>query len=736
MYHDTKTLLSDAKFYDAYSRWDERLGRYETWFESVNRVMLMHREYYDNVWTNELDELVAEATEAYFDKLVLGSQRALQFGGEQLLKHHAKLYNCVSSYADRPLFFGEYFYLLLCGDGAGFSVQYHHVNRLPAIRHRTRAPKIHMVDDSIEGWATALDVLMSSFFDGGGKYPEYEGRRVYFDLTNIRPKNAPISGGFRAPGPEPLRTALDRIEYLLQGLCLRHKSTKLRPIHVYDICMHVADAVLSGGVRRAATICLFSVEDEEMARAKTGNWNYENPQRARSNNSAVIVRDLITREQFSRLMENIRQFGEPGFVFVASPEHCFNPCVEIGMYPCMDGQSGWQGCNLCEINGGACHDPETFYKACRAAAILGTLQAGYTDFKFLSPLSKKIFEREALLGVSITGWTNSPKILFDEAILERGAQIVRETNERVAKILRINPAARSTCVKPSGTASIILMTASGIHPEHSPMYIRNIQLNKDSPVAQLIKKVNPYMVEESVWSSGKTDYVVSFPIVASKGSWFKSELLGVKHLELVQKVQKHWVEAGTNVERCADPRVRHNVSNTIVVDDWQAVEEYLFDNRDCFCGVTFLSETGDKDFMQAPNVSVHNPKDIVNKYGIGAMFASGLVVEALKSFGNLWVACDTANGRGDEDITSLGEDHDNLLKRDWVRRFSKFAGNYFADDLKTAEYCLKDVYILHKWLKIQQNLQPIDFHDIGKKEDVEIDTLGAISCHGGACELV
>lgn len=730
MYVDTKKFLSDTKFYEGYSRYNDTLQRYETWEEAIDRVMEMHVGFYNEKMSPELKAFFDEATNAYKEKRVLGAQRALQFGGDQLLKHQMKMYNCTSTYADRPEFFGELFYVLLCGAGAGFSVQRHHVARLPVITPRTKQPKTHVVEDSIEGWAQSLDVLMSSYFQGGGKHPEFEGRKVYFDLTNIRPKGAKISGGFKAPGPEPLRLALDKIEYILQGIALSGKNAQLRPIHVYDICMHAADAVLSGGVRRSATICLFSPDDEEMAKAKTGNWFIDNPQRGRSNNSAVIVRKKATRDQFHQLMESIKQFGEPGFVFVDSEEHTTNPCVEIGMFPQIDGKSGWQGCNLTEINGGMCSTEEDFYKACRAAAILGTLQAGYTNFNFLDSVSKAIFEREALLGVSITGWMNNPKILFNEEILKKGAEIVRRVNRSVAALIGINPAARTTCVKPSGNASVLLMTASGIHAEHAPMYIRHIQMNKDTEVAQLIKRTNPYMIEESVWSATKSDYVVAFPVVAQKGSLYKDDLLGVKHLEMIKLAQQCWVEAGTNVELCADPGVRHNVSNTVIVNDWDEVEEFVFANRHSFSGISFLPMTGDKDYAQAPNTKVIDAKEIVKLYGTGGVFASGLVVSALDAFNNLWVACMTANGYG-EDISSLGDDHQLIHKKDWVRRFKKFANSYFDGNMKKAEYCLKDVYNLHKWEKIQQNLVAVNWLDeLVEKKFIDIDTMGAAACVG------
>lgn len=723
-YIDTKDMLSDAKFYESYARFDELTGRYETWDEAVDRVMDMHRKYYADKMTDELDRLMQIATDAYKNKSVLGAQRALQYGGEQLIRHPMRTFNCSFSYADRPAFFGECFYILLCGAGVGFSVQKHHIAKLPAVVRRTKAPKGHIVEDSIEGWAMALDVLLSSYFEDGGKHPEYKGHRVYFDLTRIRPKGALVSGGFKAPGPDPLRLALDRIEHLLQGVVLLKNKMRLAPIQVYDIVMHASDAVLAGGVRRSATICIFSHDDEEMLNAKTGNWFSENPQRARSNNSALILRDQITPEEFSGIMKKVREFGEPGFIFANSTEHGFNPCVEIGLYPIdtESGKSGWEVCNLSEINGGICDTPDNFWEACKAASILGTLQAGYTNFTFLDEVSKKICDREALLGVSITGWMSNPTVLFDPEVLRAGAKIVLETNKEVARMLGINPAARATCVKPSGNASVILKTPSGIHPDHSPMYFRNVQMNKDTEVAQLIREMNPHMIEDSVWSASHSDYVVSFPIVAQEGSLFKKDALGVDHLEYIKIAQQNWVEYGTDTSLCTDPTLRHNVSNTISVDDWDEVEAYLFANRAYFAGVSLLPITGDKIYNQAPNTAVISAKEIVSKYGTAAVFASGLVVDALRVFDNLWQACDIAIRK------TPGS---NFEQEDWIRRFGKFSENYFGGDLGATEHCLKDVFLLHKWEKIQKNLKAIDFRtSLRQKRFTDINTMGAAACAG------
>ena len=730
-----KQMMADAKLADSYTQEIVGENRRETMTEAVARVMAMHKDKYADRMTPDLAALLDFAEHAYASRLVLGAQRALQFGGAPLRKHEAKMYNCSVSYCDRAAFFQETMYLLLCGCGVGFSVQNRHISKLPKIQKRSETnAKIFTVPDSIEGWADAFGVLLSSFFVGGGTFPEYTGAQVLFDFSKIRPRGALISGGFKAPGPDALRKALIKCQALLE-LALENGEDKLRPIVAYDFTMHMSDAVLAGGVRRSATICLFDKTDEEMLKSKTGNWSIANPQRGRSNNSVILKRDELTREEWAYILKSVRDFGEPGFIFTDNLDFVFNPCVEIGMMPVtQEGVSGFQFCNLTEINGGLCIDEKTFYQACEAAAILGTIQAGYTDFKYLSDATRQITEYEALIGVSITGWMNNPEVLFTEAVLKKGAEIVKATNRKVAKILGIRPAARTTCVKPSGNASVLLGTASGIHGEHSPLYFRNVQMTKDSEVAQLILKHNPKMVEESVWSVNKTDYVISFPVVSTVGSVYKKDLMGVKQLEFVKMAQQHWIENGTNVELCVDAKLRHNVSNTISVDDWDAVEQYIFDNIQWFAGISLLSAYGDKGYVQAPFTEVRTSEEILESYGDASLFASGLIVEGLHAFSdNLWQACDTAMGFG---LKLSEEGASDLLKRDWVRRYQKFSDNFFGGNVLTTSFCLKDCYNLHKWVSIQRTLQEIDFSaELGAKAFIDVDTLGSQGCAGGACEI-
>jgi ribonucleoside-diphosphate reductase alpha chain len=382
-----------------------------------------------------------------------------------------------------------------------------------------------------------------------------------------------------------------------------------------------------------------------------------------------------------------------------------------------------------------CSTPEEFYELCKAGSILGTLQAGYTDFPFLTEASKKIFEREALLGVSITGWMNNPEVLFNPDVMKHGAEVVKQTNKRVAEIIGINQSARCTAVKPSGNASVLLGTASGIHGEHSEKYIRHVQMNREGEVAQLFETYFPEMVEKSVWSANGSDLVICFPVNTPEGSIYKKDLLGVKQLEYVKACQQNWIEYGTNEHLCTDPRLRHNVSNTITVDNWEEVTKYVYDNRKWFCGISFLAATGDKAYPQAPFTEVLDAEDILETYGCASMFASGMITRALDAFdNNLWNACSTALGYG-EDLSV--ETHENAMKRDWVRSFKKFSSKWFDSNYQTTADMLKDVYNLHKWSKITSGIRNIDWTtELHEKRYTDADTLGAVACSGGTCEIV
>ena len=722
--------LQNYTFVSKYARWIEDKNRRETWKEAVERVKNMMLTKYAGCG---IEEDINWAYDMMYKKKVLGSQRALQFGGDPILKRHAKIYNCTSSYCDRLRFFQECFWLLLCGSGTGFSVQKHHVAKLPALEHDVE-PGIgakYVVEDSIEGWADALGVLLSSYFSKPmEEFKEYKNTHVVFDYSNIRTKGSSLSSGVgKAPGFEPLQKGLEKIRTLLDR-CIANGQKKLRPIDAYDIVMHSSDAVLSGGVRRSASLALFSPDDEEMAKAKTGNWYVENPQRARSNNSALLLKNETTFEEFKNLMESVKEFGEPGFIWSESTEMIFNPCVEIGMWPVDEetGRSGWQGCNLSTINCSSVTDENDFYERCRAAAIIGTLQAGFTKLEYLGKTSEKIFEREALLGVSLTGTMEKHELVLTEKVLKNGAKIAVDTNKTMAKMININQAARVTCLKPEGTSSSMLGTSSGIHPHHAKRYIRHVQANVLEAPYQHFKKLNPQACEKSSWSANDTDEVIKFPIEVPDGAKLKNQLPAVEMLSVVKDTQKHWVNNGKNKALCTQEYLSHNVSNTVTVkpDEWEDVTKYIYDNRKYFAGISLIPQSGDKDYPQAPFTTVYTSREIVKEYGDAALWCSGLIELGLNAFdNNLWAACDYVT------LNQAHKDHpESKLK--FVTKMKNFAGKYFEGDIRRLTYCMKDVYNWKLYCDLFNSFKKVDYTQLSETED---NTVGIeeISCAGGAC---
>ena len=641
--------------------------------------------------------------------------------------------NCTASYCDRLRFFQECFWLLLCGSGTGFSVQKHHVAKLPTLEHSPE-PGIaskYVIEDSIEGWADALGVLLSSYFSKPiEEFKQYKNVHVAFDYSNIRPKGSALTSGVgKAPGFEPLQKGLEKIRALLDR-CVADGQKKLRPIDAYDIVMHSSDAVLSGGVRRSASLALFSADDEEMAKAKTGNWYIENPQRARSNNSALLLKDQTSFEQFKKLMESVKEFGEPGFIWSDSTEMVFNPCVEISLWPVNEknGKSGFQGCNLSTINCSSIVDENDFYERCKAAALIGTLQAGFTKLDYLGKDSEEIFEREALLGVSMTGIMEKHELILTEKVLKQGAKIAVETNKIFAKKININQAARVTCLKPEGTSSSMLGTSSGIHPHHAKRYIRHVQANILEAPYQHFKKINPQACEKSSWSANNTDEVVKFPIEVPDGAKLKNQLPAVEMLAIVKETQKNWVQSGKNRSLCTQEYLSHNVSNTVTVkpDEWDDVTKYIYDNRKYFAGISLIPQSGDKDYPQAPFTTVYTSREIVKEYGDAALWCSGLIELGLNAFdNNLWAACDYVSMN-----QSKENDEQNKLK--FLTKMKNFASKYFDGDIRRLTYCMKDVYNWKIYCDLFDSFKKVDYTQLSETED---NTVGIeeISCAGGAC---
>lgn len=644
------SALSEYIFFTKYAKYDSKNKRRETWTETVDRSRNMHLHRYG---PKGIDAEINWAFDMVEDKRVLPSMRSLQFGGNAIIANDARMYNCSFSIADRVRFFQETLWMLLSGCGVGFSVQKQHVAKLPdLIDHIDSSEKpimTYTIADSIEGWADALGMLMRSYF----KDSEIAGREIFFDFTSIRRKGSWLkTSGGRAPGPKPLEIALKRIKKVLRD-AVESGCKKLKPIQVYDIVMMASDSVLAGGIRRSACLTMFSKDDDEMMSAKSssalgkvltnknknGIWQTEfgeaqyltndkgkepvagetvyitwynlNPWRARSNNSVALLRNEVQFSDFNKIIENTKNFGEPGFLFTDNLDYGFNPCAEIILNPIdpITGETGWGVCNLCEINGAKIKTKEDFKDAVKAASIIGTLQAGYTYFNYLKDAARNCIRREALLGISLTGWMDNAPLLLDPEVQREMALYAVEVNAEFADKIGINQAARVTTTKPSGTTSLVLGTGSGIHPQHARRYFRRVQAAAVEKPLQYFKLHNPHMVEKSQW--GKTDEVITFCVEVPETAIVKKDITAIPFLEIVKNTYLNWVVPGT-ARPDSSPGAVHNVSNTVMVneDEWDLVSKFIFDNRACFSGISLLPKTGDKIYKQAPLEAVESEEDI------------------------------------------------------------------------------------------------------------------------------
>lgn len=649
--------MSKYTFTAKYPRYNPEKKRRNTFNETVDIIQDMHLRKYGDLFSEEQMQRVIWAHNQIKAGYILPAMRSMQFAGKAIESHNVRIYNCAGRHIDSIRSFSEIFYLLMGGVGVTFGLSKKYLSRLPdLVDHEDKTGSVitYVIEDSIEGWADSIEALLMAYF----KNTAYSGRKIVFDYSKIRKKGAPLkTSGGKAPGHEGLKQSLERIKSLLDFLIEKKNLKRLRSVDVYDIVMHLSDAVLSGGIRRAATMAIFEPDDHLMLHAKglqtidryrnfvkdeeTGYWegfvwiegvryeisvknkfsDFEYEQlkkdrkiswshvfkwRARSNNSMRLIRGKFTFEQFKEIFETVKLWGEPGFIFVDHEDTLFNPCCEIGMLPVTkEGVCGVQFCNLVTANGAKIKTIEEFLNAVEAMTIIATLQAGYTDFNYLGNASKEITEEEALIGTSITGIYNNPSLFLNERDLHIAAKWVVETNKKWSKIIGINQAARTTCVKPEGSASLILKSASGIHPHHAkPKYFRRIQSNKMDPVFKWFKKHNPHMVEESVWSSTGSDEVITFPVEISNEVVVKSDLSAIDHLNDIRKVQENWVKPGmTEVNK---KPVSHNVSATVMVgeNEWDEVAEYVYENQVSFAGLSFISSVGDKLYEQAPNEKV------------------------------------------------------------------------------------------------------------------------------------
>lgn len=682
-YADLAPYISTSK----YARHIEHLERRETWAESVDRMIRAHRAKYSEKQIS--DPELQDVQDAIVDGEILPSMRALQFLDEALIGRgqDQKVYNCCFSYVNRVEFFPESMMNLLCGSGVGASVQRQHVKQLPTI-HKPKREHVesYVVPDSIEGWADAIGVCVRQYFVPGMP-------RVVFDFSEVRAKGSKISSGVgRAPGPDGLFKAIMKINGVFLS-ALEKGQTRLRTIDAYDVLMHLAEAVLSGGVRRSATICLFSADDEEMRDAKRGNWLDENPQRQFSNNSALILRS--NPGPYWNVTEAIKAFGDPGFYFVDDLEHGTNPCAEIGLYAWDDmGNPGWQFCNLASVNMAKVRDGDHFLKLCQLAARVATLQAGYTDFAYLGDVSERITRREALIGISMTGMCQRGDFAFDPNLLRLGADAVKMENERMARKLGINPAARTTCVKPEGTGTMAIgALSSGAMALQSRRGIRNVIAKKTEHPAQHFAKHNPVGARER----NEDDLVLSFPYELEGGIVADDESVA-DQLDKIMLIKRAWVDAGRRENMQASPGLSNNVSNTVNIrsdEEWAEAFETIFEARDVFGGIALFPSVGDLNFEHAPFVSVYDIDELKAMYGDDVVHeAVSLLIE--------------------EPFVELTRDPNKRSKVDEVA-------------LRLRDW--------HRWNDLRMQWQSVDYTTMQETDDSQITLNQTVACAGGACTL-
>jgi ribonucleoside-triphosphate reductase len=563
-------ILSDIVTFNKYAKYKPLFNRRETYAEIVDRYVGMMKDKYPH-----LSKDIQESSAYLYEKKVLPSMRAMQFAGDAILKNEARIYNCCYLPIDDYRAFGEIMFLLLGGTGVGYSVQFSHIEKLPEIRKPIKEQK-YLVGDSIEGWADAVKHLIASYLGGRNTKPR-------FDYSDIRAKGTRlITAGGKAPGPEPLKECLFKIEQILDR---KYDGEKLTSIEVHDIVCHIADSVLAGGIRRAALISLFSADDEDMLTCKFGSWWETNPQRGRANNSAVLVRHKITKEFFLDLWKKIELSGsgEPGFYFTNNPDWGTNPCCEIALRP-------YQFCNLCEVNVSDIDSEEDFHNRVIVASFFGTLQAGFTDFHYLRPIWKKTTEKDALIGVGMTGIASMEVFKYN---IEEAAELVKNTNEYISKIIGINAAARTTCVKPSGTTSCVLGTSSGIHAWHNEYYIRRMQMSKSEELYKYLASHHPALVKDHLLIPNSA--VVEIPIKAPEGAVTRHES-AAELLERVKTISQRWVRTGH-----VKGDNTHNVSATITIqeNEWKEVGEWMWDNKESYNGLSVLPFFGGS-YSQSP----------------------------------------------------------------------------------------------------------------------------------------
>ena len=579
------TLYEEFIYKSRYARWLESEKRRENWNETVARLT---NYYWKQLSFKEADvpamsKQWLELTDAIYNLEVMPSIRALMTAGPALDRCNVPAYNCAYLPVDSPRSFDEAMYILMCGTGVGFSVEKKYVYQLPKISETfERTNTVIHVADSKEGWAKALRELVSLLI--AGQIPQW-------DVSKIRPAGARLKTfGGRASGPEPLVDLFDFTVRVFTSAAGR----RLTSIEAHDMMCKIADVVVVGGVRRSAMISLSDVTDDRMRDAKTGAWWEHSTYRRLSNNSAVYENRKPDTGLFMKEWKALydSKSGERGFFSRyacqriaarngrrdASHDFGTNPCSEIILRP-------FQFCNLTEIVVRPTDDLDSLKRKARLAAILGTIQSTFTDFKYLRKIWQDTCNEERLLGVSLTGVCDNLRLLEQPDILSEIRKVVVETNVEWANRLGINPSTATTCVKPSGTVSQLVDAASGLHTRHSPFYLRTVRADNKDPLTAFLKDAGIY--HETDVMAPETTTVFYFAKKSPEEAVTRDTQTSIEALELWKLLQTEWCE--------------HKPSATINVreEDWIEVGAWVYKNFDLLSGVSFLPFDGGS-YKQAP----------------------------------------------------------------------------------------------------------------------------------------
>ena len=568
----SQKILSDIGVFMKYSKYLPNLKRRETWEDICARYEVMMIKKYP-----KLKGEIRSKMQFIEDKKVLMSMRAAQFAGKPIELSPNRMFNCTFLHISDYRCFSEIMFLLLGGSGVGYSVQNKHIKELPEIQKPSKSRR-YLIGDSIEGWATAIEALFKSYIGLNKACPD-------FDYNDIRPKGSPlITSGGKAPGYQPLETCLFRIKQILDS---KNNGEKLSSLECHKIICYIADAVLAGGIRRAALSCLFDFDDKEMLYAKSGNWWELNPEFARCNNSAVILRHKIKKQEWDAFWNIIKtnKTGEPGFVFSNNADYGFNPCFEISL-------RDKQVCNLVEINVSNIENEQDFCDRAEAASFFATLQAGFTQFHFLREGWQITTEKEALIGVGQTGIAS---FNYSDELNQKGANIVLDTNKRISELINIKESARSTTVKPAGTTSIVLGCSSGIHAWDSEYYIRRIRVSKQEPIYDYLKSKMPDLIEDDVFKP-EIQAVISIPQKAPEGSILKQNETALSLLERAKSYQINWVRPG---HRKGDNFNNVSITVNLKEKEWDDIGQWIWSNKAYFSAISVLPEDLGT-YVQAP----------------------------------------------------------------------------------------------------------------------------------------